>query len=74
MISAVKKPPRAEREHDVPPKLQSLCKSKVQYLYPGIEIVLAARTEGRHEATEGEEQAGNRGQPRSQSFCESAKV
>jgi hypothetical protein len=54
--------------------LTQIGKSKVQYLYPGIEIVVAARTEGRHEATEGEEQAGNRGQPRSQSFCEGAKV
>src|ERR1700693_6459516 len=74
MISAVKETPRTERKHDVPAKLQSLDKSRVQHLYPGIvNTVVAPRASGRQKAGEGEDEAGGRGQPLSESFCESAK-
>jgi hypothetical protein len=74
MISAVKKTPRTERKHDVPSKLQSFRKSHVQHLYPGIiNNVVAPWASGWQEPREGEEEAGSRGQPHSQSFCEGAE-
>ena len=75
MISAVKETPRTERKHDVPAKLQSLGKSRVQHLYPGIiNKAIAPRASGRQEPREGEDEAGRRGQPRSQSFCVGAEL
>src|SRR6266487_5240285 len=59
---------------DVPAKLQSLGKSHVQHLRPGIlNDVVAPRASGRQEPREGEDEAGSRGQPLSQSVCEGAK-
>jgi hypothetical protein len=73
MIFAVKETPGAEREHDVPAKLQSLDKSEVQHLYPGsFNKPVRARTSGRQEPREGEEEAGNRRQPPGQGIRESA--
>ena len=73
MIFAVKETPRAERKHDVPAKLQSLDKSKVQHLYPGsFNKAVGAKASGRQEPREGEEETGNRGQPLSQTIRESA--
>src|ERR1700747_2429424 len=75
MISAEKKTPRTERKHDVPSKLQSLGKSHVQHLHPGIvnNAVRLPRT-GWQEPRQDEDEAGNRGQPRSQSFRVGAEL
>ena len=75
MVSAVEKTPRTERKHDVPSKLQSLGKSSVQHFYPGIINKTVAPDASRwQEAREDEDEAGNRGQPRSQSFRVGAEL
>jgi hypothetical protein len=54
--------------------LQSLGKSHVQHLYPGIiNKAIAPRASGRQEPREREDEAGSR-QPRSQSSCVGAKA
>jgi hypothetical protein len=74
MVSAVKKTPRTERKYDVLSKLQSLGKSELQHLYPGIfnSAVGAPRT-GWKEPRDGEEQASRRGQPLSHGFRDDPK-
>ena len=74
MISTVKETPRAKGKHDLPAELQSLGKSSVQHFYPGIINKTVAPDASRwQEAREDEDEAGNRGQPRSQSFCVGAE-